>query len=76
LTNLGLFVLGFVKGFDASAVETDAANFYMEREWRVLGRMEFKLTDVEQVIMPRPRFKDFRRNVPKYAGELIAALRV
>ena len=62
-----------MKCFDSRAAETDEANFYMEREWRVLGPVEFKLTDVRQVIMPRSRFREFREDFPEYTGELIAA---
>lgn len=76
LANLGFSIFGFIKGFESSAVETEEANYYMEREWRVLGCVEFKLSDVRQVIMPRGRFSQFRKDVTDYTGELIAALSV
>lgn len=54
------FLLGYVKFFDSSLPEDDPNNFYMEREWRVAGKVRFKPTDVAKVIVP-DRFAELAR---------------
>ena len=45
MTNL---VFSFIKFFDDSTSDDDAANVYMEREWRVLGDVNFGLANVHR----------------------------
>lgn len=72
-SQLGFNVFSFIKCFNVETAEADAANYYMEREWRIHGPVAFELEQVRKVIMPRRRFRDFRRDVPDYHGELVAA---
>lgn len=60
------YIFGHVKFFDSTLDEDDLKNYYMEREWRIIGRMEFAMDDVARVILPscyvsrfRARFSDF-----------------
>ncbi len=54
------YFLGHLKFFDNTLADDDPRNYYMEREWRRIGEMEFKRTDVATVILPSafvPRFR-------------------
>jgi len=64
----GYYVFGFIKFFDDAAGDEDLNNFYMEREWRVLGNMRFALDDVYRVILPEPYAERFHRDLPEYSG--------
>jgi hypothetical protein len=63
-------VFPFIKFFDDSTSDEDAANVYMEREWRVLGDVKFALSDVHRVFMPQHYAERFRAELPTYVGQL------
>jgi hypothetical protein len=65
-----LLVFSFIKFFDDSTSDQDAANVYMEREWRVLGDVNFTLSDVHRVFMPQHYAEHFRADLPNYVGQL------
>jgi hypothetical protein len=67
---LDLLVFAFIKYFDDSASDEDEANVYMEREWRVLGDVNFALADVHRVFMPEHYAERFREDLPNYTGQL------
>jgi hypothetical protein len=43
----------------------------MEREWRVVGNVQFTLDDVEAVFLPRKFSPRFRSDLPGYAGQVL-----
>jgi len=57
------YVFGYTKFFDSTLPEDHADNFYMEREWRVLGTVKFDLTQVSRILCP-----------PEYVGRVHAAM--
>lgn len=63
-------VFSFIKFFDDSTSDEDEANVYMEREWRVLGDVNFALADVHRVFMPERYAERFRADLPNYIGQL------
>lgn len=63
-------VFSFVKFFDDSKPEHDPDNFYMEREWRVIGNVNFGLEDVERVILPRAYGGRLREDLAMYSGQV------
>jgi hypothetical protein len=65
---MGYYVFGFIKFFDDAAGDEDLHNFYMEREWRVLGNVRFELSDVYRVILPERYAERFHRDLPEYSG--------
>jgi hypothetical protein len=67
---IGWYIGCFIKDFDPRVDENDLQNFYMEREWRVVGNVEFELDDVARVFLPRSCMKAFRRDVCDYYGPL------
>jgi len=62
--------LSFCVPFDASKDDTHQENYYMEREWRVLGEVPFELTDVYRVVLPREYAERFRHDLPSYFGQI------
>jgi hypothetical protein len=67
---LDILVLPFIKYFDASAPDEAEANVYMEREWRVIGDVNFTLADVHRVFMPERYAERFRADLSDYTGKL------
>jgi len=66
-------VFGFLKFFDPTKPDDDEENFYMEREWRLLGNLQFTLSDVSRVTLPGSYEDDLRKRVPRYAGPITRA---
>jgi hypothetical protein len=64
------YFLGYVVFFDANLPEDHKDNFYMEREWRLLGHLAFNISDVSRIILPTEFASPFRRDIPQYAGSV------
>jgi hypothetical protein len=67
---LSMMVFSFIKFFDDSTFDEAEANVYMEREWRVLGDINFALADVHRVFLPERYAERFRADLPTYTGQL------
>jgi hypothetical protein len=67
---LNTYVFSHIKFFDDATAEEDPANVYMEREWRVLGHVNFALSDVRRVFLPEEFAERFRTDLPEYTGQL------
>lgn len=63
-------LLTHLKPFDSQLLEDDKANYYMEREWRVINGFRFQVHDVARVIIPREYARKFRDMVPEYIGQI------
>jgi hypothetical protein len=65
------YVFGYVKFFDPSLSDDDPNNFYMEREWRVLGHtVRFTVGDIARLYLP-PEFSNrLRSDLPEYVGPI------
>jgi hypothetical protein len=67
-------VFPFIKFFDAEKDDTDDENYYMEREWRLIGSLEFKsLSKICRVILPCSFAEQFRKDFPEYLGQITFA---
>jgi hypothetical protein len=64
------YVLSYLKAFDDSKPDGDPDNFYMEREWRVVGNVRFELSDVARIFLPATYGRQFRERCPKYFGQI------
>ena len=60
----------FMKFFDAELGDEHPDNFYMEREWRVVGPVRFRIRDIERLLVPRAFAQRIRADVPSYSGQL------
>lgn len=63
-------VFSHTKFFRYPSADDDPENYYMEREWRMLGALRFDLSDVRRVILPERYARDFRAEFPGYSGQL------
>jgi hypothetical protein len=64
------YVFGYLKTFDPSLKEDDADNYYMEREWRVLGRVTFQQDDITRVLLPPAYIDRLQDDEPSIRAEL------
>lgn len=64
------YVFTYIKCFNSKLKMEDDANYYMEREWRVAGNIQFSLDDVHRVFLPSTYAKKFRADLPSYVGQL------
>lgn len=63
-------LFSFIKFFDADVPDDDADNFYMEREWRVIGRVAFTIADIERTFLPRSYATRLRADVPQLVAQI------
>lgn len=66
-------LLAFLKPFENGKSESDKENYYMEREWRILGRVGFELNDVHRIIVPKAYAVRLRNDVQGYDGQVTFA---
>jgi hypothetical protein len=60
----------YLKFFDPAKDDEDNENYYMEREWRVVGNVQFRLQDVVRVLLPQRFGARLRNDVPGYTGQV------
>jgi hypothetical protein len=74
ITKLGRFlwfdIFCFVKVFDEQRSDTDPEQYYLEREWRVIGNVQFDVGDVVRVFLPKQYSRKFREDMPNYNGQI------
>lgn len=63
-------VFSFLKFFNHNLSEDDKKNYYFEREWRVLGRVQFNMGDVRRVLIPEEYSRQLRDDCPDYCGQV------
>ncbi len=66
-------VLAFVKDFRSREPEESRKNYYMEREWRIYGDVEFAPKDVTGIILPKGYKEAFKRRFPEHAHKVRVA---
>jgi hypothetical protein len=59
-----------IKPFSTQLDEDHPQNYYMEREWRVSGPIEFSLGEVTRVVLPTAYARTFREDFPNYYGQV------
>lgn len=60
----------FLKFFNPDLAEDDERNYYMEREWRVIGPMNFAVENVERILLPRVFASKLRADFPDFHGQI------
>ncbi len=66
LTFFGFHIFGHIKFFDHRLKDDDPENYYFEREWRILGSLQFKSEDVQRILFPKTYARKFREDFPEY----------
>ncbi len=70
---LEAYLFPFVKFFDTDLPQGDETNYYMEREWRVLGPVGFRKNDLQRVYVPREYEKRIREDL-SLPGSIVCGL--
>lgn len=70
---LNSHVFPLIKPFCEDLDDDDPDNFYMEREWRLKGELEFQLADVRRVVLPESFAERFREDFPRFFGQVTFA---
>jgi hypothetical protein len=68
-----IHVFSLVKAFRGDSADEDPENYYMEREWRRYGDLDFTLDDVRRIYLPSRFAKRLRVDLPEYYGQLTFA---
>jgi hypothetical protein len=62
--------LSYVKFFEQELADDNPDNFYMEREWRVVGNVHFALEDVRRIFIPQDYARRLRVDLPGFSGQV------
>jgi len=71
-TAVEAYLFGYLKFFDPTLSPDDPNNFYMEREWRVAGKVRFGLTDIEHVFVSPGLADQARRDFPELSNRVVS----
>lgn len=63
-------IFGYIIFFDHNLPDDHPKNYYFEREWRIVGNLEFELTDVKTIFIPKKYYETFQADFPDYYGQL------
>lgn len=64
-------IFSFFKFFDHSKKDDDEDNYYFEREWRIIGNLNFEISDIKTIFLPQAYAEEFRNECPLFYGQLI-----
>ena len=60
-----------MKFFDAKKGDIDLETYYMEREWRLLGKLDFENIDnITRIIIPKEFIDKFKNDFPNFKGQI------
>jgi len=65
-----LHILSYIKFFDHNLPDVHEENYYFEREWRIVGKLKFRISDIKRILMPQSYARQFRKDFPHYYGQL------
>lgn len=63
-------MFSYIKPFDALKSDADEDNYYLEREWRIIGNLPFTLKDVTRILIPEKYGKKLQEALPDYYGQI------
>jgi hypothetical protein len=70
ILNFLINVFSHFKPWNDKLDATNPNNFYYEREWRALNNINFALSDVEIICVPKNFIGRFKRDFPDYRGKI------
>lgn len=60
----------YIKVFDETLALNDPDNYYMEREWRSIKSIDFKLDDIQKIYLPSAKYVErFKDIFPLFKGD-------
>lgn len=62
--------LPFLKAFNPDLPDDHIDNFYMEKEWRLIGKLSFFTDDIAEIIIPKMLKRKFIADFPKLADRI------
>ena len=68
---LNFHIFSYIKFYDHTYADDHDDNYYLEREWRVVGNVNFSIEDIETIFMPKAFAKRFRADFPSYNSQLV-----
>jgi hypothetical protein len=73
-TALEAFIFGHLKFFDPTLPPDHAHNYYMEREWRVAGKVRFGPADIQRVYVSAEFMDRARAELPELGASQITTI--
>jgi hypothetical protein len=73
-TALEAFIFGYLKFFDPTLPPDHAHNYYMEREWRVAGKVRFRPADIQRVYVSAEFIGRARAEFPELAASQVTTI--
>jgi hypothetical protein len=64
------FLFGYLKFFDPNLPADHTENYYMEREWRVAGKVSFQERELSRVLVPEGFVERARKDLPSIAARV------
>ena len=58
-------LFAYIRGFDHRLDDNDKDNYYRDREWRILGNLQFTMDDVEEVFLPKEYWPRLHNDFPE-----------
>jgi len=71
-TIIETLLFGHLKFFDPTLPPNHVDNYYMEREWRVAGKVEFAVKDIANLYVAQAFLNQATQDFPDLAGNIIA----
>jgi len=73
-TALEAFIFGYLKSFDPTLPPEHVHNYYMEREWRVAGKVRFKPADIQRIYVSEEFIDRARAELPEVGASQITTI--
>lgn len=73
-TALEALIFGYLKFFDPTLPPDHVHNYYMEREWRVAGRVHFRAADIRRIYVSEEFIDRAWAELPVLAGSQITTI--
>ena len=64
------YIFAYLKPFVADKNDEDENNFYMEREWRIVGNLKFSISDISTIFIPSSFARQLREDIPEFFGQI------
>lgn len=74
VTDIDLFqffsydIFGYIVFYDHNLPDEHPENYYFEREWRIIGSLNFTLKDIKSIYIPRKYFDNFYSLFPELSN--------